>query len=65
MQTVRKKNSGLISEEELHLIGEAETTPGGLCNEIRPGTLGHQMCWRINDHTGAHISQDREAWTTT
>ncbi|MEN4465415.1 hypothetical protein ABFV47_14280 [Mycolicibacterium fortuitum] len=34
------------------------------CIELRPGTLGHQMCWRADGHDGPHISQDRGEWAT-
>ena len=33
-----------------------------VCIEVRPGTLGHQLCWRIEDHRGPHVSQDGQAW---
>jgi hypothetical protein len=32
------------------------------CSTTRPGTLGHQRCWRMKGHDGAHKSQDREGW---
>lgn len=33
-----------------------------VCVEVRPGTLGYQLCWRIDDHPGPHVSQDGRAW---
>lgn len=35
---------------------------GGVCGRVRPGTLGYQRCWRIAEHEGPHVSQDRGAW---
>ncbi|MGD9622291.1 MAG: hypothetical protein AB7G47_19880 [Mycolicibacterium sp.] len=32
------------------------------CLEVRPGTLGHQTCWREDRHDGLHVSQDRGQW---
>lgn len=53
-----------ITPEESEAIAANETTPGGICNRVRPGTLGYQQCWRITGHAdAAHISQDGAAWT--
>lgn len=52
-----------ITPEESAAIDANETTPGGICNQVRPGTLGYQQCWRIDGHNdGIHLSQDGTAW---
>lgn len=55
-----------ITDQESEAISANETTPGGICNSTRPGTLGYQQCWRIKGHDdGIHLSQDGTAWTNT
>ncbi|MDM2402056.1 hypothetical protein PP613_23265 [Mycobacteroides abscessus] len=43
---------------------EADALEAGAqaCLAIRPDTLGHQSCWRIDHHDGPHLSQDGQAW---
>ena len=35
-----------------------------VCLEVRPGTLGSQLCWREDHHRGDHKSQDGQTWST-
>lgn len=32
------------------------------CREIRPGTLGYQMCWLEHGHGGRHRPHDGWEW---
>lgn len=34
-----------------------------VCLEVRPGTLGFQLCWREDRHHGDHKSQDGHTWS--
>lgn len=34
-----------------------------VCPEVRPGTLGFQLCWREDRHRGDHKSQDGQTWS--
>lgn len=52
-----------ISPAELEQLEDAQLQPGGICNQVRPETLGYQLCWRLTEHAGAHVSQDGKAWT--
>lgn len=54
-----------ISSAEFEQLEAAQQNPSGICNQVRPETLGYQQCWRLNAHAGAHISQDGKAWITT
>lgn len=51
-----------ISQAEFEQIEAAQHKPGGICNQVRPETLGYQQCWRLSEHAGAHVSQDGKAW---
>lgn len=41
---------------------ELDALGAEVCAAVRPGTLGHQKCWRAVDHELPHISQDRGEW---
>lgn len=36
-----------------------------VCLEVRPGTLGFQLCWREDHHHGDHKSQDGQTWRSS
>ena len=58
----KEVQSPQISESEYLALEVLESVPGGTCRQIRPGTLGHQQCWRAVGHPGPHVSQDSKAW---
>lgn len=35
-----------------------------VCLQVRPGTLGFQLCWREDRHRGDHKSQDGQTWSS-
>ena len=39
-------------------------TDAPACLEVRPGTLGFQLCWREDHHRGRHTSQDGQTWSS-
>lgn len=34
------------------------------CREVRPHTLGYQLCWKPKGHTDLHKSQDGTQWAS-
>ncbi|WP_088295421.1 hypothetical protein [Mycobacterium avium] len=51
---------GTVSEAELDRLDAGAP----VCLEVRPGTLGFQLCWREDHHRGDHKSQDGPTWSS-
>lgn len=50
---------GRVGDAELDRLDAG--APVGL--EVRPSTLGFQLCWREDHHRGDHKSQDGQTWS--
>jgi hypothetical protein len=51
---------GRVTEAELDRLDAGAP----VCLEVRPGTLGFQLCWREDHHRGDHKSQDGQTWSS-
>lgn len=56
--TVATTDPGHVTDAELDWL-DADAPA---CLEVRPGTLGFQLCWREDHHHGDHKSQDGQTW---
>jgi hypothetical protein len=50
----------MVTEAELDRLDAGAP----VCVEVRPGTLGWQLCWREDHHRGDHKSQDGQTWSS-
>lgn len=53
-------NHGKVTEAELDRLDAGAP----VCLEVRPGTLGWQLCWREDRHRGDHKPQDGQTWSS-
>lgn len=51
---------GIVSEAERDRLDAGAP----VCLDVRPGTLGFQLCWREDHHRGGHKSQDGQTWSS-
>ena len=51
---------GRVADDELDRLDAGAP----VCLEVRPGTLGFQLCWREDHHPGNHKSQDGQTWSS-
>ena len=59
MQTT-PTHHGQVADDELDRLDAGAP----VCLEVRPGTLGLQLCWREDHHHGDHKSQDGQTWSS-
>lgn len=51
---------GMVTEAERDRLDAGAP----VCLEVRPRTLGWQLCWREDHHRGDHKSQDGQTWSS-
>ena len=57
--TVATTDPGQVTEAERDRLDAGAP----VCLQLRPGTLGFQLCWREDHHHGDHKSQDGQSWS--
>lgn len=57
--TIATTDPGQVTEAERDRLDAGAP----VCLQVRPGTLGFQLCWREDHHHGDHKSQDGQTWS--
>lgn len=57
-------HQGKVTEAEAEAERDRLDAGAPVCLEVRPATLGWQLCWREDRHRGDHKSQDGRTWSS-